>query len=43
MADPRLYQENGAEVARLQTRLDELARALEAAYQRWEELDALLQ
>jgi ATP-binding cassette subfamily F protein uup len=43
MADPRLYQENGADVVRLQARLDELARALEAAYQRWEELDALLQ
>jgi ATP-binding cassette subfamily F protein uup len=43
MTDPRLYQENGSEVARIQARLDTLAGALEAAYQRWEELDTLPQ
>jgi ATP-binding cassette subfamily F protein uup len=41
LADSRLYQENGSEVARIQTRLDALACALEAAYQRWEELETL--
>jgi ABC transport system ATP-binding/permease protein len=43
MADPRLYQENGTQVTQMQARLDEVAIALEAAYQRWEELDALPQ
>ena len=43
MADPRLYQENGAQVTQIQARFDEVASTLEAAYERWEELDALPQ
>ncbi len=43
MADPRLYQENGSKVTQIQSRLDEVASTLEAAYERWEELDALPQ
>ncbi|MEA3396900.1 MAG: ATP-binding cassette domain-containing protein [Chloroflexota bacterium] len=41
MADPELYKTAGTEVARLQTRLDELERELEAAYARWELLEEL--
>jgi ATP-binding cassette subfamily F protein uup len=41
LSDPKLYQENGAHVARIQARLDELAKALEAAYERWMFLEAL--
>ncbi len=43
LSDPRLYQEDGDKVARIRARLDELASALEKAYQRWETLDALSQ
>jgi len=41
MSDPQLYQENGAQVAQIQARLEELSVELESAYARWEELDAL--
>ena len=41
LSDPKLYQENGADVARIQARLDELGKALEAAYERWMFLEAL--
>jgi len=41
MADPELYKNAGTEVARLQARLDELERELEAAYARWELLEEL--
>jgi ATP-binding cassette subfamily F protein uup len=41
LSDPELYRENGAEVARIQARLDELAQELEAAYDRWMFLEAL--
>jgi ATP-binding cassette subfamily F protein uup len=41
MADPELYKNAGTEVARLQARLDDLERELEAAYARWELLEEL--
>ncbi|MBT8490954.1 MAG: ATP-binding cassette domain-containing protein [Deltaproteobacteria bacterium] len=41
MADPELYKTAGTEVARLQARLDELERALETAYARWELLEEM--
>ncbi len=41
MADPLLYKTSGAEVVKLQARLDELERGLEKAYTRWELLEAL--
>jgi ATP-binding cassette subfamily F protein uup len=41
MADPELYKTAGTEVARLQARLDELEREMEAAYARWELLEEL--
>jgi ATP-binding cassette subfamily F protein uup len=41
LSTPKLYQENGADVARIQARLDELGQALEAAYERWMFLEAL--
>jgi ATP-binding cassette subfamily F protein uup len=41
LSNPKLYQENGADVAHIQTRLDELGKALEAAYERWMYLEAL--
>jgi ATP-binding cassette subfamily F protein uup len=41
LSDPQLYQEKGDEVAALTARLDALRDELEAAYERWEALDAL--
>ncbi|MBC8444860.1 MAG: ATP-binding cassette domain-containing protein, partial [Chloroflexi bacterium] len=41
LSTPKLYQENGADVARIQARLDELGKALEAAYERWMFLETL--
>jgi ATP-binding cassette subfamily F protein uup len=41
LSDPKLYQESGPEVARIQARLDEIAEALEAAYERWMFLESL--
>jgi ATP-binding cassette subfamily F protein uup len=41
LSTPELYQENGADVARIQARLDELGKALEAAYERWMFLEEL--
>ena len=41
MSDPLLYRKAGAEVVRLQTRLDELEQELAAAYARWEILEEL--
>ncbi|MBN2516185.1 MAG: ABC transporter ATP-binding protein, partial [Deltaproteobacteria bacterium] len=41
MADPELYKTAGAEVARLQARLDELEREMETAYARWVLLEEL--
>ena len=41
LSDPKLYQENGADVARIQARLDELDQELEAAYERWTFLEEL--
>jgi ATP-binding cassette subfamily F protein uup len=35
LSDPKLYQENGAKVVRLQARLEELDQELESAYERW--------
>mgnify|MGYP002619587822 CR=1 FL=1 len=40
LADPALYQEQPEEVARVKTRLDELDTELEAALNRWEELES---
>lgn len=42
LADPEFYKTAGAEVVRLNTRLEELETELLVAYERWEELDALL-
>ena len=41
LSDPKLYQENGADVARIQARLEEIGKALEAAYERWMFLESL--
>ncbi|QOX80462.1 ATP-binding cassette domain-containing protein [Trichlorobacter lovleyi] len=41
LADPEFYKSAGAEVARLNSRLEELEAELLAAYERWEELEAL--
>jgi ATP-binding cassette subfamily F protein uup len=41
LANPKLYEENGSDVARIQARLDELGQALEAAYERWMFLEEL--
>ncbi len=41
MADPALYRDAGAEVAKIQARLDALDGELEVAYARWAELDAI--
>jgi len=41
LADPEFYKNAGAEVARLNSRLEELEAELLAAYGRWEELEAL--
>ncbi|MFH1434424.1 MAG: ATP-binding cassette domain-containing protein, partial [Pseudomonadota bacterium] len=41
MVDPELYKTAGAQIARMQARLDELERELEAAYARWELLEEL--
>jgi ATP-binding cassette subfamily F protein uup len=43
LSDPTLYQERGADVARIQARLAELDEALEADYERWAYLEALVQ
>jgi ATP-binding cassette subfamily F protein uup len=42
LADPEFYKTAGAEVVHLNTRLEELETELLVAYERWEELDALL-
>jgi len=41
LADPALYRSSGAEIARLQARLDLLEPDLQAAYARWEQLEAI--
>ncbi|QEM69725.1 ATP-binding cassette domain-containing protein [Geobacter sp. FeAm09] len=41
LADPGFYKSAGAEVAAINTRLEELERELTAAYARWEELEAI--
>lgn len=41
MADPALYKTSGAEVVKLQAKLDELERDLEKVYTRWELLEDL--
>jgi ATP-binding cassette subfamily F protein uup len=41
LSTPKLYQENGADVARIQARLEKLSGALDAAYERWMDLEAL--
>ncbi|MCB4812058.1 ATP-binding cassette domain-containing protein [Methylovorus menthalis] len=40
LANPDLYRENPEQVKTLQARLDELASAIDAAMQRWEELES---
>jgi ABC transport system ATP-binding/permease protein len=40
LASPDLYRENPEQVKTLQARLDELASAIDAAMQRWEELES---
>ncbi len=39
MADPTFYRQSGDKVGAMKSRLEELAHALEEAYQRWEELE----
>jgi ATP-binding cassette subfamily F protein uup len=41
MADPALYQSNGAAVASAKARLAELEKLLTAAYDRWQELESI--
>ncbi len=41
MADPQFYKEAGKAVGGARTRLDELGRALEEAYARWQELESI--
>ena len=41
LADPRLYRQGGEDVARLKTRLEEVAAELAVCYTRWEELEAI--
>jgi ATP-binding cassette subfamily F protein uup len=41
MGDPSFYQRQGAEIAGAKARLDAIGRELEAAYERWEALEAL--
>jgi ATP-binding cassette subfamily F protein uup len=41
LADPEFYRNAGAEVARLNARLTEIEQELEAAFIRWEELEAV--
>jgi ATP-binding cassette subfamily F protein uup len=42
LADPEFYKNSGAEVASLNSRLEELDSELMAAYNRWEELESLV-
>jgi ATP-binding cassette subfamily F protein uup len=42
LAEPDLYRKGGGEVADLNRRLETVRSELEAAYRRWEELDALV-
>ena len=41
MADPAFYREAGQEIGLARTRLDEVGRALEQAYWRWQELESI--
>ena len=41
LADPELYKQNGSEVGTLKSRLTALEQKLEAAYARWEALEAI--
>jgi ATP-binding cassette subfamily F protein uup len=41
MAEPQFYLQPGATIAAEQARLKQLEEQLEAAYQRWEELEPL--
>ena len=41
LADPAFYRDRGDEVAAVQARLGELEGGVAAAYERWQELDAL--
>ena len=41
MADPTFYQKEGDRVAQSKTRLEEIEQLLAAAYNRWEELEAI--
>ncbi|OQY57002.1 MAG: ABC transporter ATP-binding protein [Desulfobacteraceae bacterium 4572_88] len=40
MADPEFYQQEGEKISRAKTRVADLERELEAAYEQWEALDA---
>ena len=42
LADPALYKGSGAEIARMQARLDRLEPELLAAYARWEQLEEIV-
>jgi ATP-binding cassette subfamily F protein uup len=41
LADPELYKQNGSEIGTLKSRLTALEQELEAAYTRWEALEAI--
>jgi ATP-binding cassette subfamily F protein uup len=41
LSDPKLYRQEGEEIAQLQARLAGIAQALEDAYIRWEQLEQL--
>ena len=41
LADPEFYREAGDKISRVRARLDELGHELDAAYERWEELESI--
>jgi ATP-binding cassette subfamily F protein uup len=41
MGDPAFYRESGGKVAKTKARLEQVEKELAAAYQRWEELEAM--
>ncbi|MFN0054875.1 MAG: ATP-binding cassette domain-containing protein [Planctomycetales bacterium] len=41
LADPAFYQQSGAEIAKVTSRVEALQQELQSAYERWESLDAV--
>lgn len=42
LSDPSFYRDNGSEIAAVRTRLELIEQKLEAAYERWETLEAMI-